>query len=141
VNGVPPRLLDPDGRRSRTRQAAVVALLLGAASLVDPSRPLPFDVCLFKRLTGLPCQTCGLTRALCHAVHGNWAQSVACHPAGLVLAAALAGWMLWSAAEAYRGQRLGERLRGRLGTALLGAGVALSLVSWVLRLAGVSQAV
>lgn len=132
----PPRLLDGARRRARAWQAGAIAVALLAARLADATRPLPFEVCAFKHLTGLPCPTCGLTRALCHAARGDWAQSLAFHPAGPFLALALFAWMLWSAAEAYRGRPMQEGFRGRLGNALLAAGGALSLVVWIVRLAG-----
>ncbi len=75
-----------------------------------------------------------MTRAVCHAVHGHWAQSVAWHPAGLILAAGLLGWMLWAAAEAWRGQPIAEALRRRLAKALIIAGVAVSGVFWIAQL-------
>jgi hypothetical protein len=137
----PPRLLEASRRRARAGQAVVMAAALLGARLADAGRPLPFDVCAFKHFTGRPCLTCGLTRALCHAVRGDWAQSLAYHPAGPLLALALFAWMLWSAAEALRGQPLDEALRRRLGNALLAAGFALSLVAWIARLAGGSQTV
>jgi Protein of unknown function (DUF2752) len=130
----PPRLLDPGRRGARAWQAGAIAVALLGARLANPDRPLPFDVCAFKHLTGRPCPTCGLTRAVCHAVRGDWAQSVAYHPAGPLVALALVAWMVWSAAEAYRGQPLEEALRGRLGNALLAAGAVLSLAAWVVRL-------
>lgn len=136
MTGVPPRLLDAGRRRARAWQAGFLAAVLVCARLADPSRPLPFEVCGFKHLTGLPCPTCGLTRALCHAVRGDWTESVAYHPAGPLLALAILAWMLWSATEAYRGQPFQEALRGRIGHALLVAGAALSLVAWIARLTG-----
>jgi hypothetical protein len=36
---------------------------------------------------------------LCHALRGEWAASLGYHPAGVLLAAALIGWMVWSAAK------------------------------------------
>jgi hypothetical protein len=102
-NRLPPILLAPDHRRSRATQAAAIALGLLAARVANPDRPLPFDVCALKILTGIPCPTCGLTRSLCHALRGEWAASLGYHPAGVLLAAALIGWMVWSAAEARRG--------------------------------------
>jgi hypothetical protein len=134
VSEAPPRLLDPSQRRGKVWQAAAIAALLGAAAMTDPTHPLPFEVCLFHTLTGLPCPTCGMTRAVCHAVHGHWAQSVAWHPAGLFLAAGLAGWMLWATAEARRGQPIAEALRRRLAKALIIAGVAVSGVFWLRQL-------
>jgi hypothetical protein len=136
VNDVPPRLLDEARRRSKIWQAAALAALLSVAALTDPNRPLPFDVCLFNRLTGLPCPTCGMTRAVCRAVHGDFARSVASHPAGLVLAAGLVGWMLWAAAEAWRGQPVAEVLRRRLARVFVITGSAVSGVNWIWQLAG-----
>jgi hypothetical protein len=130
----PPRLFDSARRRSEAWQAAALAALLGAAALTDPNRPLPFDVCPFHRLTGLPCPTCGMTRAVCHAVHGHWALSVSAHPAGLILAAGLVGWMLWAAARAWRGQPMAEALRRGVARALIVAGIAVSGVFWIAQL-------
>jgi Protein of unknown function (DUF2752) len=132
----PPILLAPDRHRPRAAEAAAVALGLIAARIVDPNRPLPFDVCLFKRLTGIPCPTCGLTRALCHALRGDWGVSFDYHPAGILLAAGLIGWMLWSAADAARGRRFAEAARGRLCTSMIGAGIVVSIAAWVVRLTG-----
>jgi hypothetical protein len=136
MSRVPPRLLAPNARRSRAREAAAIALALGAGLSANADRPLPFEICAFKYLLGLPCPTCGLTRAVCHALHGDWSQSLAYHPAGILLAAALIGWMLWSAAEAARGQPLAESIRARLRALAVGAGVAAALLAWVARLAG-----
>lgn len=134
MTGAPPRLLDSARRRAMAWQATVLAALLVGARLVNPGRPLPFDVCLFKHVTGLPCPTCGMTRALCYAVRGDWAQSVACHPLGPLVALALVAWMCWSAAEAFRGRPMLDSFGGRLGNALLVGGFALSLVTWIVRL-------
>ncbi len=131
---VPPVLLAADARRGRAAQAIILAVGCGVARLADPDRPLPFDVCGFKLLTGLPCPACGLTRALCHALRGEWSASVGYHPAGVPLAAVLIGWALWSAAEAGRGQLLGDRLRRGISSSLLMSGAAVSLLAWAVRL-------
>ncbi len=136
MSEAPPRLLDASQRRAKAWQAGAIATVLVGARLADADRPLPFDVCGFKHLTGLPCLTCGLTRSLCHVVRGDWSQSLVYHPAGPLVALALLAWMLWSAAEACHGRPIRESLRGRLGNALLVAGFALSLVVWIARLAG-----
>jgi hypothetical protein len=130
-NRLPPILLAPDLRRSRATQAAAIAFGLLAARFANPDRPLPFDVCVLKVLTGIRCPTCGLTRSLCHALRGDWSASLGYHPAGILLAIALIGWMAWSAAEARRGCVVASVARRRLSAALLTSGASLSLVSWV----------
>ncbi len=131
----PPRLLDGARRRALAWQAVVLGAVLLGARLVNASRPLPFEVCAFKHLTGRPCLGCGMTRALCHALHGDWAQSVSYHPAGPLLAATLLAWTAWSAAEAISGRPIQEVLRRRAGKVALASGLGVSLVIWVVRLA------
>ena len=132
----PPRLLDPHGRRRRAWLSASLGLLLAIAALTDPARPLPFEVCPIHRLTGVPCPTCGMTRAVCFAVHGQWRRSLAFHPAGLIVAAGIVLWMLWAAAEAWRGRPLAERGRRNVTYALIGLTAVISLANWVRVLAG-----
>ena len=133
-NRLPPILLAPDLRRSRATQAAAIAFGLLAARFANPDRPLPFDVCALKVLTGSPCPTCGLTRSLCHALRGDWSASLGYHPAGIALAVALIGWAIWSAAEAGRGQIVGDGVRRQVSGAMLKSGIAISLVVWLARL-------
>jgi len=130
----PPAVLTSAARWARGRQAAVAGLLLVAGALVDPDQPLAFDVCFWHRLTGLPCLTCGMTRSVCHAIRGDWAGSVALHPAGILVLAGLVGWMLWSAVEAWRGESIRADIRALAAVSLLRAGFAASAVIWVVRL-------
>ena len=134
IVAAPPKLLTVAARWNRGQQTVVVAILLLVAALVDPDHPAPIDVCLWKRFTGWPCPTCGLTRAVCHAMRGEWAASLHFHPAGLLVVAGLAGWAVWSACEAWRGRPILEAAREWSGTAVLRASVAVSLASWTIRL-------
>ena len=136
MSAVPPRLLDSGQRRRRAWQSAGIAVLLAVAALTDPGRPLPFEICPIHRLTGVPCPTCGMTRAVCHVVHGRWADSVASHPAGLLVAAGLVAWMLWAAAEGWRGRLLAEAWRSRATRALVAVVAVVSLANWIHVLAG-----
>ena len=116
---------------TRIRMSGVLTVLLAAGVFVNPSRPLPIDLCLLKRLTGLPCPTCGLTRAVCYALQGDWAASLGFHPAGILVAVSLVGWVSWMSLEAWRGQALwmtGRRTMAKIA----GAAVALiSLAGWI----------
>jgi hypothetical protein len=44
-----------------------------------------FTPCLFRNMTGLPCPSCGSTHAVIALLHGNVAQSLLCHPLGIVI--------------------------------------------------------
>jgi hypothetical protein len=129
----PPRLLAAAERIARIRTSGVLTALLAAGVFVNPSRPLPIDVCLLKRLTGLPCPTCGLTRAVCYALQGDWAASLGFHPAGILVVISLVGWVSWMSMEVWLGQALW--LSGRQTVAkLAGAAIALiSVVGWIAR--------
>ena len=130
----PPALLTTAARWARARQAAVVGALLTVAVVVDPDRPLAFDICLWRRLTGHPCLTCGLTRSVCHAIRGEWSASLALHPAGILVVAALAGWGVWSALEAWRGESIRADLASLAAASALRAGLAVSALVWLVRL-------
>ena len=130
----PPVLLTAAARWNRARQALLVAILMLIATVIDPDRPLPTEVCLWNRVTGWPCPTCGLTRALCHAMRGEWAASLRFHPAGVLVVVGLAGWALWSACEAWRGQPILQAARRSSFRILLSIGAAVSLASWIARI-------
>jgi Protein of unknown function (DUF2752) len=108
--------------------------LLAVGALVNPQRPLPIDLCLLKRLTGLDCPTCGLTRAVCSLLQGDWAASLSFHPAGILVVVSLAAWTVWSALEAWCGQAIwmrGQRMLARLAGAAI---MLISLAAWISRL-------
>ncbi len=67
----------------------VAALVLVIGALWRPSGSVV--VCPLLLLTGLPCPTCGITRAVSATLHGRWAEAMAFHPLGpvVVLLAAL----------------------------------------------------
>ena len=131
----PPRLLAAAERMARVRMSSLLTTLLAAGAFVNPQRPLPIDLCLLNRLTGLDCPTCGLTRAVCHALQGDWSASLGFHPAGILVVVSVVGWALWSSLEAWRGQAIW--LRGQKTMArLAGAAIAIaSLASWLVRIA------
>ncbi|MCX6553792.1 MAG: DUF2752 domain-containing protein [Candidatus Aminicenantes bacterium] len=76
----------------------LLALALLAGSLLLPfmafdcvTSPQSLVLCPLRAVTGIPCPSCGLTRALAHLEHGHLAQALQYHPfAPLVLVLALA---------------------------------------------------
>lgn len=62
-------------------------------------------VCLMRRLSGLPCPGCGMTRAFAHLAKGEWAAAASDHLLAYVLVAELGlAWLVWGAALARRRQ-------------------------------------
>jgi hypothetical protein len=126
----------PPLRRERLIVSLVAGACLTAAFVLPPDRPLPVDLCLWHRATGLPCLTCGLTRATCLFAHGLWRESLGMHAAGGLLLMGFAVAAAWAAAEAVAGRDFGGPFRARLMAGSVWAGLGLSLLSWVGRLAG-----
>lgn len=96
----PPRV---DAHRLRQRHKSVLllsAVVVSAAFVLQTvpegrvavwgleSHPLP-HTCLVRVLLGARCPSCGLTRSFVHLAHGRWAESVAVHPVGWLLAVAV----------------------------------------------------
>ena len=89
----------------------ITALALLAAVLI-PDRAVHDGpiLCGFRRLTGRPCPSCGLTRSWQAAGHGRMREAVAYHPLGPLTMAA-AAWLTLDAAAEPRLARLPPRAR------------------------------
>jgi hypothetical protein len=107
---------------------------LGAFLLFRVWVPAPGSqntVCLLRRLTGLPCPGCGMTRAFAHLAKGEWAAAASDHLLACLLAPELGlAWLVWGAALA-RGRRL--RLAAPFDVVVL-AHVAVLIAFWLGRL-------
>ncbi len=61
---------------------------LGTAFVLSPDHIEDGPViCPFRRLTGLPCPGCGLTRSWVYLAHGWWRESFLSHPFGALAVA------------------------------------------------------
>jgi hypothetical protein len=112
-----------------------IGLLGGlAVSLLGLDR-LPFAVCLFKSLSGLPCPTCGSTRAVARLFARDPAGALAMNPLTTLGALAVAAWALADLVLLPRGRALSVELEPRLAS-LVRAGVILAfLLNWAYLLA------
>src|SRR5438105_1814127 len=65
-----------------TRREGLLAALVVALSMVVPEgRKFP-KLCVFNRLTGLPCPACGLTRSFVGLGHGDLGTAINSHLLG-----------------------------------------------------------
>lgn len=116
-----------------SRGLAPVLLLFGLGALLVAGLPWP---CPFLAVTGLPCPTCGITRAARLALHGDFGGAFRMHPLfapilGACVALAVGEWV------SYRRTRLwGEVLERRPVRWALGALATVTLLVWLARFAG-----
>jgi hypothetical protein len=90
--------------------------------------------CAFAQVTGQPCPTCGMTTSFAWFARGRFDRSWRANAAGSVLAPVCVALIPWLLAGAAWGRPLGCRSLERPLTGLLVATVALSLLSWTIRL-------
>jgi hypothetical protein len=96
---------------------------------------LPFSVCLFKALTGLPCPTCGSTRAVGRLVHLDVPGALAMNPLATIGMAVLAAWALCDLGLLARGRALDLELGRPLGRVVRVLAVSALLANWLYLLA------
>lgn len=116
------------GRLGRWLTWAVLGVGLFAVWLI-PLDQLP-SACLTRRLTGIPCPTCGVGRSLHALLHGDIASSLRYHP--LLLPFLILG-SLWWAAVVRPAAKAGRRVPARLQIAALAAAVVTLLAVWLVR--------
>ena len=69
-----------------------IGLLAAAAVWLLRLDRIPLTLCVFKGLTGLPCPTCGSTRALGRLFALDFAGALAMNPFTTLVAVLVAGW-------------------------------------------------
>jgi hypothetical protein len=120
------------GRRSKAALLATAALLGWGLLFLVPSGGVPGLTCAFKEWTGLSCLTCGLTRSLREAAHGDLMAAFRYHLMGVPILGGMAlGFLFW-VGEAFSGKRL--LLPGSMKTRLLTGFAAVWILFWCIRL-------
>ncbi len=115
------------GLRAPAAAAAAWVCLVFAFEVLRPPGA-DVSLCLFHNATGLPCPTCGATRAVMAAAGGHPGRALAANPLAVTGAAAAAAWL---AASAIAGRALPlPRARGTRHVLYLAA-AALVAANWV----------
>ena len=105
-------------------------LAAGAVWLLRLDR-LPLTFCLFKGFTGLPCPTCGSTRALGHLFALDFAGALRMNPFTTLVAVVVAGWAAADLAFMSRRQALELEFSPRVAFGLRVGALALFLANWI----------
>lgn len=97
------------------------------------NRPLP-ELCSFRRMTGLDCAGCGLTRCFISIGHGDMAGAWRYNPAGFLLFAIAAFQLPWRSVQLWRLSRGTSELRlGKPANGVVFVLAVMLLGVWILR--------
>jgi hypothetical protein len=131
LNPTPSRPPENRRRRDAALRALTVGAVLVAFALARPPDHPAWRFCGFYLLTHRDCPFCGLTRALCAAMKGEWLHALRLHALSPLVLGWLVGLFVFSIAAAFGRQvRLPSRLKPIAGWSAL----ALFLLYWPLRL-------
>jgi hypothetical protein len=109
----------------------LAALVVGTLGLDR----LPFAMCVFKGLTGLPCPTCGSTRALGRLASLDFAGALAMNPFTTVVAVVVAAWAVADLVLLPTRRAIDIEVSPRAGFALRVVALLLFVANWVYLLA------
>lgn len=122
--------------------AALAGAVLTIARFLPPSprgvgthERLGLPPCLFLKLTGLPCPSCGLTTSFAHAAKLHFYDALLAQPFGLLLFFLTVLFVPLSLWLAYRGIPWHRLTAARAAKPLLWLCAALWLTAWIYKLA------
>ena len=137
----------PQVRLGRSTRWAMVLGAIGLAAVLGVARRLVPDPrgygthtqlglypCMFAQVTGYRCPSCGMTTSFAWFVRGRFERSWRANPVGSLLVPTCAVLIPWLLAGAAWGRPVGCRSLERPLIGLILATVALSLLSWTIRL-------
>jgi hypothetical protein len=128
-------VLDVTRARGSLRGLLPAALFFVLSALIVAGLPWR---CAFRQVTGLPCPTCGMTRAIRLALQGDFRAATQMHPLWFVVVPACVALGIAEMAGYRRSGRWGTVIERRAVLWVVGA-IALALVVvWIARLEGAS---
>lgn len=131
ASGSTVRVIARDGAPPLGLIFGAIGLLAAAAVWLLRLDRLPLTFCLFKGFTGLPCPTCGSTRALGHLFALDVGGALRMNPFTTLVALVIAAWAVADLALLPRRQALGLEVKPRLAFALRVGALSLFAANWV----------
>jgi hypothetical protein len=138
AEAAPPRVEFPGpAAKSSAGALAPVWLLLGLAALALAARfalawQLPLPQCWLRKLTDVPCPSCGCTRSLAAWATLDVEQAFRFNPLFFLLCIAALAWAIWWLAEKAARQTFFDGLQSRvLGWPWWPIGAALVALNWL----------
>jgi hypothetical protein len=104
----------------------------GKVWLMETHRQLGWPECNFKKFTGMPCPSCGMTSSFALLMHGDLVNSLRANAAGTFLAVLCLAYIPWALVCAIRKRRLLIVSYERALTRLVVLFVLLMLGRWVI---------
>lgn len=129
-------------RGARLLRGLLALSLAGVAAVafLMPAEGLPLTVCWFRELTGASCLTCGMTRSLHAASHGQLLAALQYHAAGPLLLLGTVAVSVLLGAEGVLGRRLrpiaSVRALKNASLSLLALWIVYGIVRAILELTG-----
>ena len=107
----------------------------GSARRMETHRQLGLPECTFKRITGLPCPSCGMTTSFALTIRGDLVNGVQANSVGVLLALFLLVAIPWCIGSAFCERTLFIRSVERSMMVIVIGLLSLMLLRWVLYIA------
>ncbi len=112
----------------------IITIILMGMHFWQPPEHNLFITCYFKKITGLPCPGCGITRSLCAIAKGNFIHSLKFHPLGLLSFTIILGIWLKAIVELMFKRTLVLSINQKIKTIILYVFIYLTGIFWVVRI-------